>query len=178
MELNVNVESIEAAAAREVADHYCDADRVGDMVRQEVKARLNKIFAETAEAEIASAIKDAIQQGFEKPFQPVDAFGRPDGEPTTVRAKLAKLVEDFWTTRVDRSGNPTSSAYNSTSRAEFVLVQAIGEDFAKSFKQEAGNVAAEIKDGLRAELRKWVDSTLGNLFHVKSATDKAEGRSQ
>lgn len=56
------------------------------------------------------------------------------------------------------------------------MCRVCGDDFRKNIEQEVVNVTGQLKDGLRTELRGWLDTTLGNVFKVRSVQDKEESR--
>jgi cation transport regulator ChaB len=143
----------------------------------EIKKRIDKLFTERAEQQITAAINQAIEDGFDREYRRVDSWGQPQGQPTTIRKQLEDSISDYWNKKVDSNGKPTDSTYNGTTRAQYVMVKACGEDFHKLVQQNAINVTAELKDALRAQLRGFVDETLKNLFKVATLQDKAEGRS-
>ena len=176
MSIELDPKAIQKAVVADVADHFINENRgdLRDRITKEIDARIGKIFAEKVEEILDAEIAKTIENGFDRTYQAVDSFGHPKGEPTTIRQRLSKLTGDYWSTKVGSNGKPTESQYNSMSRAEYVMIQACGKDFAEQLKQEAVNVASSLKDGLRAELRKWIDTTLSQLFKVRSADDQAK----
>ena len=180
MTITVDTDQIIEMAAQRAADEVVDSERLFESVTNKINERLNKLWAERLEAAVSAQVDSAIKEGFDYEFRAVDTFGKPTGEPTTIRKRLDQMVQDYWGQTVDKSGKATARTSYGTnmSRAEWVMMQICGEDFSKSLKQEVVNVTAGLKDGLRAELRNWVDNSLGDLFHVRSKDDQAEGRSR
>lgn len=166
--------AIVTAAANQLLENSED---LSWLVKKLVEARIDKIFADSASALIKASIDRAVEAGFEREYRRVDSFGIQKGETTTIRRELEASITGYWTTKVDTSGSPTSSSYNSLTRAEWIMTKAVGEDFVKMVRQNAVNVTGALKDAMRGELRKNLDAVLGELFRVKSADDKAEGRS-
>ncbi|MGX9936244.1 hypothetical protein ACVFVO_12720 [Advenella kashmirensis] len=111
--LNINEDDLKTAIVQKASDEILrQDDDLSEMIRQEVKSRLDKIFADRAEAQIQSAIDAAIEAGFEREYQRVDPYGRPAGESTSISKELGKLVDSYWGARVDpRTGKPTTSDY-------------------------------------------------------------------
>ncbi|MBT9493897.1 MAG: hypothetical protein IV107_16480 [Paucibacter sp.] len=171
--LNINEEDLKKDIVRRASDALLDSDGdLSSMVRATVEARINKIFAERAEAQITEAIDAALEAGFEREFRAVNSFGQPVGEPTTLAAQLEKRVQAYWTTKVDRNGAPSSSDYGTTTRADFLMTKICAEDFSAQLKQSALNITGALKDGLRAKLAEQMDSMLNDLFRVKSLQDQ------
>jgi hypothetical protein len=171
--LNINEEDLKTAIVEKAADELLRADDdLSILIAKEVKSRLDKIFVERAEAQIAAAIDAAIVSGFEREYQRTNEWGEPNGPKTSIKAELGKIVGGFWNARVDKNGKPTDSSYNSTTRAEFLMMQICAQDFSETMKQHALNVTGALKDGLRNQLAAHMDAMLGGLFHVKSLQDQ------
>lgn len=175
--MELNVEKIEAAAALEVADRIMEENNFLRKIDKLITEKVDRFFAETADKQISDTVSRAIQEGFDHEYRRIDTFGREQGEVTTIRRELEKTVKDYWTQHVDDKGKPETSSYGTkTTRAQYVMIQMVGKDFSETFKAQMVNVTAHLKDGFRAEMRKWVDDSLGNLFNVRSQQDQAEGR--
>lgn len=176
--MELNQSAIERAIVAEAVESLMGETDLAAVVKQEIKLRVDKVFADNASDLIEAAVQDVIKSGFEREFVKVDSYGRPAGSPTTIGKELEKLVTGYWAAKVDSAGKPTDSSYNSATRAEWLLVKACGEDFHKLVKDNAIAVTAQLKDGLRGQLRAFVDSSLRDLFRVQSREDQAEGRSR
>lgn len=174
--LNLNEEDVQKAIVEKVADDILNRDHdLGSMVRAEVKARLDKIFADKAQAQIESAINEAIQGGFDREYQRITAWGEAEGSKTTIRAELLKTVNGYWAARVSaRTGATSDSSYDSVSRAEYVMTQVCAKDFTEKMKESALSVAGALKDGFRGQMAKHMDELLDSLYRVKSLQDQGK----
>lgn len=174
--LNINEDDLKAAIVEKAADEILrHDDDLSAMIRQEVKVRLDKIFTERAEAQIQRAIDDAVANSFEREYQRVTAWGEPEGGKTTIRKELEKTVSAYWSMPVEpRTGKPSSSSYNTVTRAEYLMTQVCAEDFSKTMKDSAINITGALKDGLRNQLAKVMDDVLNGLFRVKSLQDQGK----
>ncbi|MBO9624122.1 MAG: hypothetical protein J7500_15550 [Sphingomonas sp.] len=176
MELTLDRDAIrEAIIVRAYEEISGDWD-FRDEIRAEIKRRVDGVFATTVKEEVASAVREAVQSGFDREYQKVDSFGAAKGPETTIRKELERLIEGYWSQRVDSTGKPTESSYSSTTRAEWMMTQICGEKFKDDMKAAMVSQTAALKDGLRAKLRASTDEMLGQLFRVQTAQDKAEGR--
>lgn len=177
MEITLNHEAIENAVIDRAVDRFFDEHYdFGATLKGAVEKRLNTLFAEKADAAISAAIETALDDGFNREFVRVTPWGEKASAPTTIRRELEALLSNFWQQKVDKSGKPTDSNYGSVTRVEYQMTRIAGDDFIKNLEQHLIGSAAAFKDGLRAELRSRVDQMMGNLFHVQSVQDKAEGR--
>lgn len=172
--MEVNLERIEKAAAQDVADHLLNSESLRRRVDEAVQERINKHFEDTADERISKAVEDAIQNGFEREYQRVDHYGQRDGEPTTIRKELEKLVSAYWSEKVDpRSGKPSTS-YGAISRADYIMTTICAEDFSATLQQSARDVTGALKDGLRVQLAAQMDRMLNDLFRIKSLQDQGK----
>lgn len=162
---------IDRAVDRFFNEHY----DFSATLKAAVAKRIDEAFAEKADAAIAEAVNAALDDGFNREFVRVTPWGEKQGEPTTVRKELERLLANFWQQKVDAQGRPSES-YGAKTRAEYQLVRIAGEDFIKNLEQHLVGSAGAFKDGLRNELRGRVDQMLGNLLNVRSQQDQAEGR--
>lgn len=175
--LNINEDDLKKAIVEKAADQILQHDdELSGMVRAEVQRRVEKIFAERANAEIQDTIDKAVKNGFDLEYCRVDNWGRPDGEKTTIRKQLDASIQGYWTTKVDaRTGKPDSSGYgDKTTRAEYLMTQICAAGFSEEVKKHAVAVTAHLKDGLRGELANAMDRILNELFHVKSLQDQGK----
>lgn len=170
--MELNQERIENAIVAEVAHKLIGDDALYERVKRAVDVRIETLWKETAEQRIRSEVELAIADGFEKTYRKVDSFGRAEGEPTTIRAELEKLISGYWNQRVDRQGKPTDSSYSSTTRAEWMMLQLVAADFQGEMKQHVINLGGSLKDALRKELHETVNLLLSDVFHVKTLGDK------
>lgn len=173
--LNFNEEDLKTAIVQKAADEILSADDdLSGLIRKEVGARLDKIFTERAEAQIAGAIDAAVANGFEREYQRVNQWGEPTGPKTTIRAELEKTVSAYWSVKVDpRSGKP-SEYHAAVTRAEYLMTQVCAEDFSAGLRSSVQNVTGALKDGLRNQLAQQMDSMLNELFRIKSLQDQGK----
>jgi len=174
--MELNQARIEDAIIREVSEKIIGDDDLWERVKRAVDMRIDNHFKTVADAQIKSAIDAAVTQGFEREYQRVDSFGERQGERTTIRAELEKMIGGYWNRRVDRNGKPTDSTYNVTTRAEWLMTQLVASDFHGEMKQHVVNLGGALKDKLRSELHETVNNLLAEVFHVKSAGDQAANR--
>ena len=174
--LTLDNAKIMEAVVEKVVDEFVRTE--GDLY-SEVEKRINKkidaLFLKSVEPRIQQEIDKALTDCFHREYQKRSAWGEAEGQPTTISKELEKLMGDFWSEKVNAStGTPAS--YNGITRAEYAMAKVLGEDFNKTIKAHLVQSAAGLKDGLRNVLRAEIDTMLGNLFHVRSGQDHAEGR--
>ena len=173
--LNINEEDLKAAIVAKATDELlAQDDELTSMVGKEVRARLDKIFVDRAQAQIQAAIDSAVANAFEREYRRVTSWGEPDGDPTTIRKELEKTVGAYWSAKVDPRTGKASDSYASVTRAEYLMTQVCAEDFSKSLSSAVLSVTGGLKDGLRNQLAKQMDGMLNDLFRVKSLQDQGK----
>lgn len=174
--MNLNEDDIKAAIVQKAADHFLhDSDDLSLLIGKEVKARVDKIFIERAEAQIKTAIDDSIAGAFDREYQRVTNYGEPTGPKTSIRKELDSIVSGYWSQRVDlRKGTPAEGSYGTVTRAEYLMTTICAKDFTETMKQSALNVTGALKDGLRNQMGKVMDELLSELFKVKSLQDQGK----
>ena len=159
----------------QAVDQLLDEEHLSGLVAAEVKVRVDAIFKERAQAQIHAAVDEAIKLGFERDYQRVDAWGKPQGEKTSIKKELDKIANGYWNCKVEpKTGKPTDSSYGAVTRAEFLMTQICADDFTKSMKDAAISITGALKDGLRNQMAAQMDNILSGLFHVKSLQDQGK----
>lgn len=174
--MELNQTRIEDAIVAEVAHKMIGDDDLYNRVKRAVDERINRLFAESADAQIQSAIEVAIRNGFEHEYTRVNSFGQREGETTTIRAQLEGLIAGYWNTKVDRQGKPSSGYGSEVTRAEWMMTQLVAGDFHGEMKQHVVNLGGALKDKLRAELHETVNKLLSEVIHVRSDGDRMAAR--
>ena len=174
--LNINEEDLKSAIVERAVEQFLGEDRdLSGLIAKEVKARLDKIFLDRAEAQIQAAIDEAVMASFDREYQRVTSWGKPAGEKTSIRKQLDLIITGYWTQRVEpKTGKPSTSDYNTVSRAEYVMTTICANDFSAKMKQDATNVTGALKDGLRNQIGMVMDNLLNDLFRVKSLQDQGK----
>jgi hypothetical protein len=170
--MNIDMKSVEQALVVEMARMAQEEIDPSEMLRKAIEKRINEVFTECAERQIADAVNAAIRDGFDREYCRVNSFGQNASAPTTIRKELEKLVADYWNTKVDKNGKPSDAYGCSSTRAEWVMMQLVASDFKGEMQQHVANVAGGLKDGLRKTLHKTVNELLSGVFHVRTADDK------
>ncbi len=173
--MEINEKKIADAVSDQVINHLIDQDNIHDEIRNRIQAKVDAIFADRADKLITSAVDAAVKAGFDLEYSRVDQWGKRQGEATTIRKELERMISVYWAERVDqKSGKPSDSNYSSISRAEYLMTQICAEDFSKAMMESALNITGALKDGLRNQMGKQLDILLGGLFKVKSLQDQGK----
>ncbi len=173
--MNIDMKSVEQAVAIEMARLAREELDPTEMLRKAIEKRINEVFTECAERQIADAVNAAIRDGFDREYCRVNAWGEKASPPTTIRKELERLVADYWNAKVDKNGKPSDAYGCSSTRAEWIMMQLVASDFKGEMNQHVANVAGGLKDGLRKTLHETVNELLSGVFHVRSADDKNAG---
>jgi hypothetical protein len=173
--LQIDEVALRDSIAEQVSDRLIREENLIGEIRKKVDAKVDRLFAERVDALITAAIDAAVHNGFEREFTRVNSWGQAEGQPTTIKKELERTIADYWSTRVSaKNGKPTDSTFDNVSRAEFVMMTVCSDKFSEDMKKLALNVAGHLKDGLRGQLAKQMDSILDELFRVKSLMDQGK----
>ena len=170
--MQINQEKIEQSIVEQAVDQLAGNDDLNQRVAVLIGQKVDAIFRETAEARIREAVETAIREGFEHSYRKVDNYGNQVGTATTISLELNRLIGGYWNERVDKQGKATESAYNSITRAEWMMTQLVAADFQGEMKQHIVNLGGSLKDSLRSKLQETVNGLLSEVFHVKSEGDQ------
>lgn len=171
--MELNQERIEAAVVAEVSDRIIGEDELFKRVRTAVDAKIDALFKEHAEAQVKAAVDAAIVDGFEREYTRVNAWGQKEGEPTSLRKELEKLISGYWNEKVDAQGKKSSYASDrDITRAEWLMTKMVADDFQGQMKQHVVNVGGVLKDRLRASIHGTVNQLLSEVFRVNSVQDR------
>lgn len=168
--MELNQERIEAAIVAEVAQRIIGEDELFSRVRTAVDTRINQLFKDSADAQIRAAIDAAIKDGFDREYTRVNSFGEREGNATTIRKELQKVIGGYWNEKVGRDGKPSN--YGDVTRAEWVMSALVADDFNGQMKQHVVNVGGALKDQLRASLHETINELVSGVFKVNSAGDR------
>jgi len=174
--MEIDKQRIEDAIIKQVATDMIGDDDIWNRAKNALDERFDKVWRETAEARIRSEVELAISEGFEREYTKADSFGRQQGEKTTIRAELERLIGGYWKARVGSDGKPKESGYNTTTRAEWMMTQLVADDFTGAMKQHVIDIGGSLKDALRAELHATVNRLLSETFKVRSLDDQGKNR--
>ena len=171
---NISREEIIELAAQKLADQYADDNDLSSDIEKRINERIKSLFGETMSKKIDTFFQAEMEKLIEREIVPVDVFGDPCGKPTTLRAAIYEKSKSFWHEPVDSSGNVTRSSYGSTPRHQFLFQKCASEVFADAIKQNVVDVLGALKDAIRADAYKAVDSSLNSLLHVKSLKEQGK----
>jgi hypothetical protein len=173
--LKLNEEELKKAIVEQAVEQLVQSeDSLDGMIRKEVLARVNKAFDERANVQIQAVIDEVIATGFEREYQKVTSWGDKDGQPTTIKKELEKIVNGYWSTKVDQRTGKASDSYGSVTRAEYTMTQLCGQALTEEMSKNMASVTGALKDGLRKKLAEHMDQMLGGFFNVKSLQDQGK----
>jgi hypothetical protein len=175
--MEFNIEKLEQSIIDKVSEEIIGNIDLSSAISSRVEKEMDKRITAGVGKALDGILQKALDDGFDHAYTPVDTFGRPSGETTTIRQQLERQVNNYWTERVDKNGKKTDSSYSSISRAEYIMLTVAADGFSNEMKQHMVQIGSHLKDSLRSELRKTLDQLLTEVFHVKSLGDqnKSEG---
>lgn len=170
--MEIDKSRIEDAIIKQVSDDLISDESMWDRAKSAFDTRIEKLWDETVKDRLIEEINASISKGFEHEYQKVDQFGKTVGEKTTVRNELDNLIKGYWNQTVNKRGEPDSSYGTKLTRAEWVMMQLVADDFKGEMKQHIVNIGGKLKDHLRGSLHETVNELLSSVFYVNSRGDK------
>ena len=116
-------------------------ERLQGTVEREARARILPA--------IDTALNTLVESAVTRVFTPVNAFGEPAGDKTTIASLLAKKAEEFLTEKVTTAGR-TDGYGDKRPRYEFIMGKLLQEAFDSQVQQEVRKIANEAKAQAKA----------------------------
>lgn len=149
--IEINLDWHQEQIAQAIVDEA--ARRLIDKCGNDITRIVQERVANAIEAQINTIVEDALT----KVFTPVDEFGGPTGEPTTVKAILAKKAKSFLEEKVDSYGKAATSRFGTLMpRAEYVLGKLFEEALDHAAKKEVAEIAKQAKEKAHVEVAKLI----------------------
>lgn len=141
--VSINTEHIESQIVERAA--HLLLERMQDTVEREARNRVIPA--------IDAALTTLVESALTRVFTPVNAFGEPTGQKTTIASLLAKKAEDFLSEKVTTSGR--SDGYgDKRPRYEYIVGKMLQEAFDAQVQKEVKAIAAEAKAQAKAAVTK------------------------
>ena len=111
-------------------------ERLQDTVEREARTRILPA--------IDTALNTLVESAVTRVFTPVNAFGEPAGDKTTIASLLAKKADAFLTEKVDSNGT-TSPYLNKQQRVEYIVGRVVKEALDAQLQKEVRQIAIDAK---------------------------------
>ena len=171
MKVELNQERLEQAIIDQTVNEILgDEQDIYDRIRGEIDRQVTAALAKNLNSGIEKMLNEIMEKALDTEAQPVNIWGEREGKPTTIRAALHDRAQAFWQEIVDSKGEKAS--YGGRPRYEHVLSIITAREFDTAVKQNIINVAGAIKDAVRADFYKAVDTQLNAFFKVTTLDDK------
>ena len=141
--------------------------KIIDTVANKIKDELWAEEKKNLQARITKAIEDEIKSILNNVYQPVDCWGDKKGKETTIRELFLQQTKDYWTTKVNLKGEPSSYGSCMT-RAEFVakgqIAQAFNEEIAKNIEDVIKSFRGSLSETLQAQSKISIEEAIKKLI--------------
>jgi len=101
MNMQIDQARLEKAVVQQVIDYFVDDEKTFEKIRNDISARIDKLFADHATELVKKMAEDAVLNGFEREYVKIDQWGQKAGEPTSIKKELERMVSAHWSERVD-----------------------------------------------------------------------------
>ena len=139
-----------------------DYDLAGAVERQ-VVAGVKERLGKAADESVARVLDEHMHELLKSEITPVNHWGEPAGEPTTMRDILYKQSLDYWDCKVGKEGRPTNG-YGGEPRARRMMRELGKEVFAEAMRKESAEVVKAFRASLSKDLAYKAEQALSNAF--------------
>ena len=112
---------------------------------------------------VSQKINDLVTETLGDIYQPIDSFGEPKGEKTTLREVFKKSCTDWWNEFVDKSGNPCNE-YHGQKRYIMVAKEITGKVLSESLSPDLYQIAKDGKKQIEIGIKENIKEYLDNIF--------------
>lgn len=149
-------------AAQKLVDAYAgDADiesTATDMIREKIKLA----FETGMKKRIDDFLNEEMQRIVAQEIVPVNIWGEREGQPTTIKAELAKRAKEFWNIKVNKEGKEES--WGGEPRSTHLMKQILKDEFANAVKENAEVIVSQFKAALKQNATQLVVKHIDSLI--------------
>ena len=131
-----------------------------ERLSREHRQEFDKLMTKAIEVKVNEILADVVT----RVFQPVDVFGSPVGETSTIAGYLAKKAETFLTEKVGSDGRTGSSYGEKVPRHEYVVKQVYEAMFHQQVKRDIEGLVKQAKDKAHLSIAAQVLETVKKEF--------------
>lgn len=143
-------------------------DRYGEGFEQRGLCIFTERATQAAESMVKQkaeqAVMDSLQAVLDGVFQPVNAWGEKQGDPTTIRSLLKENMETFFTSEVNSKGGRPGYRDDKKTRAEWVAHAAVEEHLKGALRDELTPLIKEASKVLKAEVGEAIKDLVTRRF--------------
>lgn len=154
-------------AANKLADQMSDTEFLEGLVTSKIESRIDELFKSSINAKVDAFLSTEMERILSKEIVPVDIWGESTGEPTTIKAVLAKRAREFWDTKVNSEGKP-GDYYSNKARHEWLFAKIVQDEFAAAVKQNITNLVGSFKESISASATKIVQEHINQIIQVRT----------
>ncbi len=159
-------EEVLELAAKKLVDAYGGDPDLSESAERLIREKVKELFESGLKRRIDEFLDAEMRKVIETEIVPVNIWGEREGQPTTIRAELAKRAQAFWSVRVDSEGR--ESSYGGNERSKVLMQQILKDEFANAIKENAEVIIAEFKAALKVDASKLVFDHIDKLITVKT----------
>lgn len=158
-------EEILNLAAQKLVDAYCGEPDLEDIATRMIRENVTNLVATKLTKRIDDFLVDEMKKLLDQEIVPVDIWGEREGNPTTIRAQLAKRARDFWDVRVNSDGR--EEHYGGQPRSKVLLAECLKEEFTKAIKANVDIIVTELNNSLKADATKLITEHIDKLITLR-----------
>jgi len=160
--LGLSQEKLTNLVVDHIAHEYSNLENIDSVFRQEMNSRINNYFKKQVQNLIDKTISEQIEKLMDKKISPVDIWGDPTGEPTTIKSALHERAMKYWDTNVDTEGRLIN--YGGKPRYQHMIEKALTQQFNKAMKENINTIVDAFKDAMKKDAIKHVENYVEKVF--------------
>ena len=133
----------------------------------EIGRDLRKDIQRAVRDQIAEKVNEIVGEALADKFQPIDDFGDPTGDETTIRELFKKEVITWWGVKVDKNGEPSRS-YDAKKRAEVIAELTIEKIVRGELKGDFVEIVKEIKAQTKESITEIIQAKVNSAWSKRA----------
>lgn len=158
-------EEILNLAAQKLIESQEDECSIRQIAEEIIEKKVDEIVSTELKAKVDEVLTREMERILNQEVVPVNIFGEREGNPTTIKAELAKRAKIFWNVKIDSNGK--ESSWGGEERCKVLFKQIVNDEFDKTVKQNAEIIVKEFKEAIKKDSIKLVSDHIDKLIYTK-----------
>ena len=136
------------------------SEKIAEETGQEIAKDIRKSAYQQIDKRISDTISDIVKETVSQRYIPIDSYGEPCGEETTIREHVKKACLNWWNAKVDPHSGEESKGFYSIPRQEYIAKKLLKEIVQKELQTQLSVIIAttrsQIEEGMIAIIKKGI----------------------
>lgn len=169
--LNISEDLVLELAATKIAREVIDSGDIEDFAQSIIRDEIKSLFAKNLVPAVDSVLKDEIEKVMSSEVTPINIWGEPVAEATTIRAAIHERARVYFNEKVNASGDRWDG-YGAITRGEMMFTKYAANAFSEAIKQNMVNVIGAFKDAFKDDVAARTSKYVDDLIKVRTQKDQ------